>query len=365
MTQRIIPALVSALIAATAFAGWEDTIPASQPRGANTTTAQTRQAPVSAKPSRGAPLYQNGAPAGAQNPARMRTSAPQPQPPRPAPRPAETAPVIPDDLYSAFLDAPAPTEIWGRATYAAKGDVEGAGNGFGIFEIDGRWDALEFRNVLYGDITLALTPSLRILTDDANIKYMPSALMALPVDATWIWRYLNGWSLEIGATPGIYADVEALFLARAISLPFRACLYYNFSDETAVRFGGIVRPNWNQTFMPIIGVAWKPSEMFRMEVGVPETLAQARFGLFSIYGRLDWLNTTYAIKDKANCPERITFNDWRAGVGVTFDITDSLSIACETGVLAGRDISFDGGPYDFEADVDSVSYFSVLIGSEF
>lgn len=375
MTKRNSLVLAMVLASSAAMAAWTDTGVTPAPRGTaagtapatrpatptvqrpTTPTAQPYNGPTSQRPSVPASQRYN-------NPTVQPYNGPTVQPYN-GPTAQRPDTFIPPDLYSAFLDAREPSDFWCRAFYAAKGDVEDSGEGFGLLGVEANWDLAEFRNVGYGDIFLSLHPALTILTDDAGISAMPDALLAAPVDVAWIWRYLNGWSLEIGAAPGIYADIKGLFQASAISLPFRGILYYNFSEETAVRFGGIVRPNWDTVFMPVVGIAWKPSEMFRIEAGIPETLAELRLARLTLYGRVDWLNVTYALDDGGSKPERITFNDWRVGVGTAIDFTDTFRLAFELGLLAGRDISFEGGASDVELDVDSVPYFSVLLGSEF
>ena len=373
MIKRNSLALALIVASSAAMAAWTDTGVTPAPRGTASAAPAPRATATPAPavtPARTAAIQ--GTPAARtswnqtpqrapQNPARL----PAAQSYTPPPQPASYDSFVPPDLYSAFLDAREPSEVWYRASYTAKGDIENSSEGFGILGLEASWRAAEFRNVAYGDIYLTLLPSLKILTDDAGMGHMPDALLAVPVDVSWIWRYLNGWSLEIGAAPGVYADIKGLFQASAISLPFRGILYYNFSEETAVRFGGIVRPNWDMVFMPVVGVAWKPSEMFRIEAGIPETLVELRLARLTLYGRLDWLNTTYALDDGGNKPERITFNDWRVGAGAAIDFTDTFRLAFECGILAGRDISFEGGASDVELDVDSAPYFAVLLGAEF
>lgn len=375
-------ALALVLASSAAIAGWTDTGATQPPRGTSASTQPTLPARAAVTPAAGSvsthsQLSPSSSARVSATPYAGRTAS-QMAPANPARTPERNGWAYDDppaalrndytispDLYSAFLDVREPSDIWYRATLATKGDVEGMNDEFGFVELAAAWRMAEFLNVAYGDITITLRPSLRILTGDAGINAMPSAPMAIPVDVEWIWRYLNGWSLEVGAAPGIYADVKGLFQASAISLPFRGVMYYNFSDELAVRFGAIIRPNWDTVLMPVVGVAWKPSEMFRLEAGIPETLVEARLASLTLYGRIDWLNTTYALDDGDGKPERVTFNDWRIGAGAAIEFTETIQLAFEVGLLAGRDVSFDGGASDVELDVDSVPYFSVLFGSEF
>ena len=272
---------------------------------------------------------------------------------------------MPPDLYSAFLDTSDETEAWYRLGLVSSGDVEGAEDGFGLFVADAHFLLGEFRGLLAGDLTIDLDPSIGVLTDDAGFNFMPSILVALPVDFAWLWRYLNGWSLELGIRPGIYADAKGLFQGKALGLPFRGCLYYALSSEAAVRFGAEIRPGWDLIAMPLVGIAWQPSEMFFAEIGLPRSLAELQLGPVGLYGKINWNNMTYALDASGGDPDAFTLNGWQFGVGVSIAFTEDIRLAVETGVIAGRDITFEGGEEDIDLDVDTVTYFSILFGSEF
>ena len=272
---------------------------------------------------------------------------------------------MPPDLYSAFLDASDESDAWYRLSVVSSGGIEGSDDGFGLVVADAHIGLGLVRDVLAGDLEIGLDPSVSLLTDDAGITYMPSVLLAIPVDFAWTWRYLNGWSFELGARPGIYADAKGLFQAKALSLPFRGCFYYAIDAETAVRFGAEIRPGWDMVAMPLVGLAWQPSEMFFAEIGLPRSVAEFQAGPVGIYGKIAWNNMTYALDGADEDPDKFTLNGWQFGAGVSVAFTETIRLAFEAGVLAGRDITFDGGADDADLDVDSATYFSILFGSEF
>ena len=351
------------IVAATAVAGWEDTGVVRQP--AATPPRQPAQR-TAVQPTRTATRPQR------QQPAQPRYAAPAAQP-RPAggsdwgqtPPPRGSAATVPPDLYSVFLDTGDESDAWYRLAYIGTGDIEDSTDGFGLINADAHFRLAEFRGLLAGDLFIDLNPSIGVLTDDAGFSCMPSVLVALPFDFTWIWRYLNGWSLELGIRPGIYADTDALFQSGAFGFPFRGCFYYALSEVAAVRFGAEIRPGWDLVAMPLVGIAWQPSEMFFAEIGLPRSLAELQLGPVGIYGKIAWNNTTYALDGGGGEPEDFTLNGWQFGAGVSIAFTETIRLAAETGVIAGRDITFDGGASDIERDVDTVPYFSLLFGSEF
>ena len=351
------------IVAATAVAGWEDTGVVRQP--AATPPRQPAQR-TAVQPARTATRPQR------QQPAQPRYAAPAAQP-RPAggsdwgqtPPPRGSAAVVPPDLYSVFLDTGDESDAWYRLAYVASGDIEESKDGFGLFVAEAHFRLGEFRDLLAGDLTIDLNPSLGILTDDAGFNFMPSILTALPFDFAWTWRYLNGWSFELGATPGIYADAKGLFQGSAFGFPFRGCFYYALSSETSVRFGAEIRPGWDLVAMPLVGIAWQPTEMFIAELGLPRSFAELQLGPVGLYGKIAWNNTTYALDADNGEPDSFTLNGWQFGAGVSISFTETIRLAAEAGVIAGRDITFDGGEEDIDLDVDTVPYLSLLFGSEF
>ena len=350
MTTKLTIAAATILSAAvTAFAGWEDTgavrapSPAPQQRPATAAKPAAQRRQPTAAPQRTAPAESYDTPV--------------------APR--GSASQMPPDLYSAFLDTSAESDAWYRLSVESSGDVEGSDDGFGLIVADAHFNLGLARDLLYGDLSVNLDPSISLLTDDAAITYMPSVLLAIPFDFSWVWRYLNGWSFELGARPGIYADAKGLFQTKALSVPFRGCFYYAIDQETAVRFGAEIRPGWDLIAMPLLGLAWQPSEMFFTEIGLPRSIAEVQLGPVGIYGKIAWNNMTYALDGSDEDPDSFTLNGWQFGAGVSVAFTETIRLAFEAGVITGREITFDGGADDADLDVDSATYFSVLFGSEF
>lgn len=354
-TSKLIIA-ISVFSAASVFAGWEDTgvtpAPSKQPDHQSTSSQQ-----FSGSSYQGQQRYAQ--------PARTITQHQQPPAYPNTQRYSSQPAVLPNDLYSAFLDTGDESESWYKLSVISKADLEETENGFGRIDIDTHFALLDLRNVLYGDMTLELNPAVKCLTDDAGLNFMPTFLVEVPLEISWIWRYLNGWSFELGAAPGIYADIKTFIDASMFSMPFSGCFYYNFSQETAVRFGIEIRPGWDQIIMPLVGIAWQPTEMFRAELGLPRSLVDLQVGPVDIYGKIQWNNKTFALDDGGNNPEDVTFNEWQIGGGVSVSFTDSCRLAFELGILAGRDVTFRDSSNDVAYDVDSAPYFGVLFGKEF
>lgn len=349
MTTSKITIAILALMTASVFAGWEDTGAAQQKNTAQASRPQS-QAPAkfrAAGEAQATPMYAAG------NTSEARGSMRNP-----------AGSNIPPELYNPFFDAGHETEQWYRFSLTGGGDVKYTGKKLAFADIDARFALGDFRNVCQGDILVDMAPSLRFLTQDAYIGPLPSTYITVPVDIAWIWRYLNGWSFELGFAPGIYTAGDAILSGSTFGIPLRGCFYYSFNEEVAIRAGLEVRPGWDQVVMPLVGIAWAPTEMFRAEIGLPRTLVDMRFGRLGIFGEVQWRNVTFGMDNNVDGQkvEDITFNDWLFGAGVAFDFTDTCRLSLEVGMLTGRDISFDVGD---SIDVGNAPFVGFMLGSQF
>ena len=349
MTRTKLYLAASLLAASTVMAGWEDT---------GTTPHQaSRPAPARPVQTRVDAAYGQPRPQTARRPRQVKSEMPATD------RRSPATSAMPTDLYSSFLDASNESESWFRGTLVSSADIKGLGDGFGIFDLEAHFNTWNGRNIFSGDMTIDIDPAVKVLTDDAGLSYMPGVLLEVPVDINWTWRYINGWSFDLGFRPGIYSDVETFFDFSMFSFPISGCFYYAFSPATSFRAGMELRPGWDQVIMPLVGLAWQPSDMLRCELGLPRSLIDCQLGPIGLFGLVQWNNTTYALSGDDNGPEDITFNDWQVGGGATISFTETCRLTLELGLLTGRKVKFDG--FDRDLSVKSAPYFGILLGSEF
>lgn len=273
-------------------------------------------------------------------------------------KPASSELLLPPDLYSPFLDAPKTTFDHVSFTYVSSSDAD-TGEAFSEAIIDGSCELGTVEDILSGDIYFTLKPALIFFPNDAGAYSMPSMLIRLPVDINWRWRYINGWSFEAGAAPGIYADVDGLG-AKMFGYPLRGIFYYAFDPEFSIKLGLECRPGWDQLLMPHVGLAWEPNESFRLLFGLPKTLATFNLGQLDLFGLLEWQNATYAMSGDSPEPDDFTLNEWKLGLGANLHFGDEWSLKLECGLLFGREISTEGTT-DFSTDVDSAVYFGASV----
>ena len=346
------------------YAGWEDIDVSSKP-----SRRRTPAAPVATQ--RPAPTYRApAAPAPRRRPVQT-YQAPPPSRPAPAPRhvvkpPAPVTGLLPPDLYSAFLDARQESRSWYRfrimlpsslSDMSAHGDLT-------YVELDAHFFLWEYRNLIGGDFSVGLNPATTVFVDDADLDHFPTLLLKLPVDVDWNWRFVNGVSLDIGAAPGIYSDIGAMD-GDMFSVPFHVCFYYSVDPTVSLRGGVEIRSGWDETAMPLIGLAWRPNEMFRLELGAPRTMAQLQMGPIELYGKAEWRNVSYNMSGDDNEPDTLTLNDWMFAAGLSIDFAPTTRLTVEAGYLIDRSIKGENDSGEDELDVDSAPFFGILFGSEF
>lgn len=241
--------------------------------------------------------------------------------------------------------------------------VEGSKDDLTMGEVEGKLNLAEWRNVLSGDMDVDLRLKSVIFGNDANYSVMPMALIELPLELGWTWRFLDGGSIQVGMRPGIYADAEAL--DSGFGIPFKGVFYYAVNPNLAWMLGMEVRPGWNMLIMPLVGLAWEPVDFFRLTVAVPETSALVQMGPIGIFGTLAWRNTSYGMSGKDGDPDQLTVEDILLGAGLQIAFSDEFHMKLEGGLLTNRSLLAENSNIKDKLDVDDAPYFRLTFGGSF
>ncbi len=322
---------------------WEDTgVPVRQtrPRAPENTS---RPPPASRPRSRGVPLEPRPA---------LEPSAPRVQG------------VVPRDLYSTFLDTPGEAEKRFRLMLPLPAPVGAGDQDLTIGEVDARFVLADWRNVLAGDMGLDFRLHSMFFGGDAGMELMPTALLALPLDFRWTWRYLHGGSLQVGAAPGIYSDAEALG-GDMFGLPFHLSWYQVIHPRFSWMAGVEIRPGWDLVVWPLIGFAWEPSEFMRMELALPRSRLDFRLGIVSLIGTAEWRNLTYAMSGDDGEPDDLTSEDILVSGGLQLRPARNFSLTLEAGMLFERSLTVEGEIGKDKLELDSAPFARVTLGGAF
>ncbi len=374
LVKPFIVVLTMVVLAADVLAGWEDTgAPArpvaNPPAVRRPTYPQTRTAPRQAAPRQPALTPRQTAP---RQPA-LTPRQTAPRQPAPAPRPRAAPPseaiapaqpgFVPPDLYSPFLDAPVEPLRWMSFMFIPGSEVAGSEDDLTMAEIAARLNLAEWRNVLSGDLDVDLRLKTVIFANDAEYEVMPTALIELPLELEWTWRFINGWSFQIGARPGIYADAEAL--GDGFGVPFKGAFYYAVTPEFSWLFGVEIRPGWDMIAIPLAGLAWEPGDYFRLTLAVPQTTALLQAGPIGLFGTVAWRNTTYGMSGDEGEPEQLTLDDFLLGGGLQIAFTESFHLTLEGGYLVNRSLTAEDSETEDELEIGSSPYGRVTLGGSF
>lgn len=312
----------------------------------------------------GAPLRRTP-PAGVRPAPRSRTSTPPPARRPPAAAPARApAGVVPPDIYSTFLDTPVEPLAWVSMAYVGAAEVAGGTDDLATGELEARLNLARWRNLLAGDMDLDLRLRTEFFGGDGGFDIMPTALVALPLDLRWTWRFLDGTSFQVGAAPGIYADAEALG-GEMFALPFHLAWYGVVTPRFSWMAGLEVRPAWDLPVMPLLGVAWEPSDFWRFELALPRSRAQFQVGPVMLFGAFAWRNTTYAMSGDDGDPDEMTTEDLLLSGGVQVRASDTLNLAAEVGMLMNRTLTAEGAAGEGELDLDDAPFVRLTFGGAF
>ncbi len=228
--------------------------------------------------------------------------------------------------------------------------------------MDGAWEVGYFRDVLLGDIDVALDFDGMLILSSADLQ-LPDQLIALSAEVAWTWRYVNGTALQVGATPGIYSDMEELNF-RSFAVPLSVAGVMTLMPELSAIGGLHVRPGFERLLMPIAGVVWQPCDWLRVEATVPEARVLYHWdSQWSVHAGWAWESTTYSIREKGDYNrKKLSFESYRTAVGATYAFSDALRVTGEVGRLTERNVEFKTAPVGMDEEIDIHDELFVRVG---
>ena len=310
---------------------------------------------------------------------------PQPQPryvePEPEPRyvpPRDHAPYVEEpeiyeysaredmsghygDLFSQHLDAKR------RPVYSYGGGYV-AETEFGTYGVTDMAEAnLEFRlfrfdYFLWGHLDAWVVGHGIYFIDNPGMEAIPDGLIDAGIDVGLWWRFVNGWSAEIRAMPGVFSDVTQ----PTFGIPITLNAYYAFNPQLSLKLGATYRSGWDIPVMPSAGIAWEPVDLFRVEAMLPKSkITLFPDHVLSFFGTFEWRNVTYALSDEEpSMPDKLTLDDMLITGGVALSPMGDYSIVGEYGMFISRELSADVEK-DRAIDLSEESFIRVMLQGSF
>lgn len=262
-----------------------------------------------------------------------------------------------------ILDRPDPTALDISATY-----VDAAR--FGQY---GRSAFVEFNaalklgylwDVLGGSMDMGVNVGGRALSDSAGLQ-LPDQLGDAAVDVGMTWRYPDGSAFQLRAAPGVHSDMEA-FDNSIVYVPVSVALIRAFDPTAAGILGVQFRPGFENRVLPMIGVAWEPTDWLRLEPQFPESRAIVYFeDGWRTHLSVAWQDPTYSLGDKGGLDrEKLTLQEWRTALGMTHCGEDGMLLTAEIGWAFDRSASFEepAPGLDQTMDIEDAAFFRVSVG---
>ncbi len=245
--------------------------------------------------------------------------------------------MVPSDLFTQTLDAPLHPLSSVTLLYTPRSDFGDYGTSATLeFETALRLFALE--RILAGDFEGFFRARLLSHVNRTDLDALPDVAGHLALDLAQSWRFVNGWSLELRAEPGIYSDLAA----PQFNCLATVRLHYAFSEELAGVLGATVRPGWDLPVFPSVGLAWQPNRFFRTEAMLPRSaVLLTPFRPLTLFGTIEWRNFDVALDEKPGLPASFTVNEWLATAGLSVGYDEWNRVTVELGTYLQRELSAD------------------------
>jgi hypothetical protein len=235
-----------------------------------------------------------------------------------------------------FLDSEPRPAYEASLTWMGQAAVEDAGD-TAVLELAADWELAFFKNVLGGDLDIAVAAALLMFTDSTDAE-LPNQLGVIALDVGAIWRYVDGTSLEVRTRPGFYSDWEVIS-TDPFYMPFAVTITKSFDPVLSGQLGMEFRPEFERDIWPIIALGWRIHERLHLKAGLPQSrlVFYASSSIVPYIG-MDWTSTTYAVQDKGDEDrDDLTVEDLRYYAGLRIALSSEASLVTEVGQSVSRD----------------------------
>lgn len=234
-------------------------------------------------------------------------------------------------------------EALGRATYLPR--LSNA-SGFGMTD-------------LTKSVTLALPPfiagspilftpayTLHLLDGPGSID-LPGQVHTIDLQFGYMKQVTPRLGMDLSLGPSYYGDF-ANDSSQAWRLTGRALFAWNWTPYSKIVFGGLLLGREDFYAMPVAGWLWTPNPDLRAELVIPRPRVYWRVYNDGELERFVYLGgefggNTWAIDRTGNVPDKFTYSDLRAVVGLQRKMRGGLNGRFEAGWVFNREIEYRSG----------------------
>lgn len=182
---------------------------------------------------------------------------------------------------------------------------------------------------------------------------LPNNLFAVSLRAEfWVPRG-DYWLFQFFVEPSLYTDFENVG-SDAFRLPGQAIAFYQYTPAWQLAAGIVYLDRDDVTIFPAAGLVYKPHDRLRVDVLFPRPKIAWQYGhdpcvekwfyLLGEFGGSSWA-VSRPVGDDV-----LTYRDIRLLFGMEHKRKDAFAWWFEAGLAVGREIEFESGLGDFDAD---------------
>ena len=260
---------------------------------------------------------------------------------------------IPSQAYSS--EDGASSEVMLKTRHIFESDVEATSNQIEINE-----SQLEFRREIKAGelpLTFGFVAKHIDINEDLAVE-LPSHLEGdslilgtkFPMPFSSSDRYFVG----VDIFPSMYTD-DGEFKSGAFRIPFRVYGIYKESADFIVIAGVSIRPDYDTTALPILGIIYRPNDrlMFNLASDDPYISYKLNEQLTALW-EIGFVTDEYEVTRDGQGGVVLKYSELSTGVGLRYDVTSNLQTSLAVGGVFSRRIEYrddvgkvvaDGGLY--------------------
>lgn len=169
--------------------------------------------------------------------------------------------------------------------------------------------------------------------------------------------------LGVDVMPSMYTD-DGEWKSSAFRVPFRVYGIYKKSDELIFVAGASVRIDYDQSFLPVVGLIYKPNDELTFNLASDNpTITYKLDDKKTVFMELDFTNDEYEVTHNGQAGRVLKNREIGTGAGLNYKLTDSLNASFSGGVVCGRRLEYED-PIG-KVDPDAAAYVKAKVEMNF
>jgi len=230
--------------------------------------------------------------------------------------------------------------------FSSKTDASGWGK-LSVYDINAWVRLVEWENKSGGDLEIQAQINSLFLETSATSESF--SLMRADFFLQWSQRFINGYGLQLHASPGLYSSLQKV-TGNDISIPFGITGIKAFSPGSAFFAGIRVYPDINDPVEPIAGFRWAHRDDFVAQLAYPESRLEfsPAESIRFIIGASMWVLPDYNMGNDDR--ERIQIEESRVFGAIEFTVSEYTIFSLKGGYLFDREVSFKASIDEVEVE---------------